>query len=157
MGVETDGISGVYPALEYLTAATRGLLVKTSGAVDARGAHVVIVGNGDTATDCVATALRQGAASVVQLVRKPRPEDRPRVWPYPNPGEKTDYGQEEAAARFGQLVDSLALPAPAAKAEDLPVLCRGVNPVRLKNFPARLEGEDIEEVYQQILFGVREA
>ena len=102
LGVGTDGISGVYPALEYLTAATRGLLVKTSGAVDARGAHVVIVGNGDTATDCVATALRQGAASVVQLVRKPRPEDRPRVWPYPNPGEKTDYGQEEAAARFGK-------------------------------------------------------
>ena len=64
---------------------------------------------------------------------------------------------EEAAARFGQLVDSLALPAPAAKAEDLPVLCRGVNPVRLKNFPARLEGEDIEALYQQILFGVREA
>ena len=58
---------------------------------------------------------------------------------------------EEAAARFRQLVDSMALPAPAAKAEDLPVLCRGVKPVRRKNFPARLEAEDIEGLYREIL------
>jgi len=59
---------------------------------------VIVVGNGDTATDCVATALRQGAVSVTQLVRRPRPAETPRVWPYRSQNEKTDYGQEEAAA-----------------------------------------------------------
>ena len=63
----------------------------------------------------------------------------------------------EAALRFAQLVDSLALPAPAAREEDLPALCRGVNPVRLKNFPAWLTAEDIERLYREILFGERKA
>ncbi len=102
LGPETGGIPGVVPALDYLTAATKALLDRTENRFSARGKHVVIVGNGDTATDCVATALRQGAASVTQLVRKPRPEAAARVWPYRPAGEKTDYGQEEAAAVFGR-------------------------------------------------------
>ena len=101
LGLDTDGVTGVLPALDYLTAATRALLDGTESPSNAGGLHVVIVGNGDTATDCVATALRQGAASVTQLVRRPRPDSSPRVWPYRAAGEKTDYGQEEAAARFG--------------------------------------------------------
>ena len=92
---------GVMPALDYLTAATKAVLDGTESVGSARGRNVVIVGNGDTATDCVATALRQGAASVTQLVRKPRPESEPRKWPYRAAGERTDYGQEEAAAVSG--------------------------------------------------------
>ena len=101
LGIDTDGIAGVYPAVDYLTAATKGVLDDTDSAISAQGKHVVIVGNGDTATDCVATALRQGAKSVTQLVRRPRPENSPKVWPYPASGEKVDYGQEEAIERFG--------------------------------------------------------
>ena len=101
LGLETGSVSGVYPALEYLTAATKGVLAGTDSALNAAGRHVVIVGNGDTATDCLATALRQGAASVVQLVRKPPSDGRPRVWPYRPVGEKAEYGQQEAAAVFG--------------------------------------------------------
>ena len=102
-GMETAGAaaSGVVPALAYLTAATRAVLGDAENAFSAAGRRVVVVGNGDTATDCVATALRQGAVSVVQLVRKPRPASVPRVWPYPPAGEKVEYGQEEAACRFG--------------------------------------------------------
>ena len=87
--------------MEYLTAATKGILDGTDSAITAKEKHVVIVGNGDTATDCAATALRQGAKSVTQLVRRPRPESAPRVWPYSPAGEKVDYGQEEAIERFG--------------------------------------------------------
>ena len=93
--------SGVTAALDYLTAATKAALGGGESECSARGRHVVIVGNGDTATDCVATALRQGAAGVVQLVRKPKPPAAERLWPYPAAGEKTDYGQEEAASVFG--------------------------------------------------------
>ena len=64
---------------------------------------------------------------------------------------------EGAAHRFGKIVDALALPAPAAREEDLPLLVNGVNPVRLKNFPARLETGDIEGLYGLILFGERDA
>ncbi len=96
------GREGVLQALDYLTAATRAVLAGGESALSAAGRRVLVVGNGDTATDCVATALRQGAASVVQLVRKPKPAAGARIWPYRPVGEKTDYGQEEAAARFGQ-------------------------------------------------------
>lgn len=102
LGLENETMPGVLPALDYLTAATKAVLAGTESDPCARGKHVVVVGNGDTATDCVATALRQGAASVTQLVRKPRPGDTPRVWPYRPAGEKTDYGQEEAAVISGQ-------------------------------------------------------
>ena len=101
-GFERKEISGVVSALDYLSATTRALLTGEESCPDAKGRHVVIVGNGDTATDCVATALRQGAISVTQLVRRPRPESKGRVWPYPGGGERMDYGQEEAAALFDQ-------------------------------------------------------
>lgn len=102
-GLETEGtaVSGVTEALDFLTAAAGGVSGTAESRISAKDRHVIIVGNGDTATDCVATALRQGAVSVTQLVRKPKPEAGPRVWPYPARGEKTEYGQEEAIALFG--------------------------------------------------------
>ena len=102
LGLPDSGMPGVLPALEYLTAATKAVLAGAESAYSAAGKQVIVVGNGDTATDCVATALRQGAASVAQLVRKPKPQNTARVWPYRAVGEKTDYGQEEAAAVFGR-------------------------------------------------------
>ena len=102
LGVENETMPGVLPALRYLTAATKAVLAGGESEHSAGGKHVIVVGNGDTATDCVATALRQGAASVAQLVRRPRPAETPRLWPYRSQNEKTDYGQEEAAAVFGR-------------------------------------------------------
>ena len=101
LGVENEMMPGVLPALPYLTAAAKAVLARGESEHSAGAKHVIVVGNGDTATDCVATALRQGAASVTQLVRRPRPAGTPRVWPYRSQNEKTDYGQEEAAAVFG--------------------------------------------------------
>jgi glutamate synthase (NADPH/NADH) small chain len=98
---EGSAAAGKTEALDYLTAATKAVLQGTESEISAKGRHVVIVGNGDTAADCLATALRQGALSVIQLVRKPKPEAGPRVWPYPARGEMTGYGQEEAVSLFG--------------------------------------------------------
>jgi glutamate synthase (NADPH/NADH) small chain len=71
------GLGGIVPALDYLTTANRHGLGDdvsdfTSGRLDARGKHVVVVGGGDTAMDCVRTAVRQGAASVRCLYRRDR-------------------------------------------------------------------------------------
>ena len=101
LGLDNETLPGVLPALDYLTAATKAVLAGTESAHSAQGKHVIVVGNGDTATDCVATALRQGAVDLTQLVRKPRSAETKRVWPYRPKNEKTDYGQEEAAAVFG--------------------------------------------------------
>jgi glutamate synthase (NADPH/NADH) small chain len=71
------GLGGVVPALEYLTASNRKGLGDAvaefdSGRLDAAGKHVVVIGGGDTAMDCVRTAVRQGAASVKCLYRRDR-------------------------------------------------------------------------------------
>jgi glutamate synthase (NADPH/NADH) small chain len=71
------GLAGIVPAMEYLTASNRVGLGDTvpefsSGALNAAGRPVVIIGGGDTAMDCVRTAVRQGAASVKCLYRRDR-------------------------------------------------------------------------------------
>jgi len=71
----------------------------------ANGKDVVIVGAGDTATDCVATAIRQGCKSVTQLVRKSKAgyETIDSLFPTcRKPQYKTDYGHQEAIAAFGK-------------------------------------------------------
>ncbi len=101
--VEVEGreAKGIYQALDYLTESTRALLDGRDSGITAKGKDVVVIGNGDTATDCVATAIRQGAASVTQLVRKAAASPA-KVWPYHVRSGKPDYGQEEALARFGK-------------------------------------------------------
>jgi glutamate synthase (NADPH/NADH) small chain len=71
------GLDGVVAALDYLTASNRDNLgdavpAFASGALNARGKDVVVVGGGDTAMDCVRTAVRQGAKSVTCLYRRDR-------------------------------------------------------------------------------------
>ncbi|HEY6719466.1 MAG TPA: FAD-dependent oxidoreductase, partial [Reyranella sp.] len=71
------GLPGIAAALDYLTASNRSGLGDTvpdfdSGALDAKGKHVVVIGGGDTAMDCVRTAVRQGAKSVKCLYRRDR-------------------------------------------------------------------------------------
>src|SRR5690606_16488462 len=71
------GLDGIYPALDYLTASNRKGLGDAvpafeDGTLDAAGKRVVVIGGGDTAMDCVRTALRQGAVSVTCLYRRDR-------------------------------------------------------------------------------------
>ncbi|WP_432753855.1 glutamate synthase subunit beta [Streptomyces sp. JL2001] len=100
-------LAGVHHAMEYLTAANRA--AATSGrppaALSARGEDVVIVGGGDTASDCLGTALRQNAASVVQIDINPMPgpdrtADEP--WPLVHPRiHRSSHAHEEARDRDG--------------------------------------------------------
>ena len=99
-------LAGVHFAMEYLTASTKSLLDGGPDAspIHARDKDVVVIGGGDTGTDCVGTALRQGCASLLQIEIMPRPPleraaDNP--WPEWPKVYKLDYGQEEAAAKFG--------------------------------------------------------
>ncbi len=95
---------GVMFAVDYLTAATRGVLAGKASEASAAGKHVVVVGGGDTGNDCVGTALRQGCASVTQLEMMPSPpEERTAGNPWPEWPRilRTDYGQAEAAFRQG--------------------------------------------------------
>jgi glutamate synthase (NADPH/NADH) small chain len=107
--VEGGALPGVVAALDYLTASNRksfGDAVPDfdSGALDAAGRHVVVIGGGDTAMDCVRTAIRQGAASVKCLYRR----DRTNM-----PGSKREVANaEEEGAEF------VWLSAPAAFAGD---------------------------------------
>lgn len=98
---------GIYFAVDFLTSTTKSLLdseLKDGKYISAKGKNVVIIGGGDTGNDCVGTAIRHGAASVIQLEMMPklpekRAEDNP--WPVWPKVCKTDYGQEEAIEVFG--------------------------------------------------------
>ena len=98
----------IYFAVEYLSSVTKSLLdsgFADGKAISAKGKHVLVIGGGDTGNDCVGTAVRQGAKSVTQLEMMPKPsvERLPsNPWPEWPKVLKTDYGQEEAIAVFGQ-------------------------------------------------------
>ncbi|MEI6667336.1 MAG: glutamate synthase subunit beta [Acidobacteriota bacterium] len=105
--VEARGLSGIHLAMEFLHASTKSLLDSAHGDglfISARAKHVVVIGGGDTGTDCVGTALRHHATSVVQFEILPRPpvtRAPGNPWPQWPRTYTMDYGQEEAAALYG--------------------------------------------------------
>ncbi len=104
--VEGRRLAGVHFAMEYLSANTKAVfsLNADSSAIHARGKDVIVIGGGDTGTDCVGSAMRQGCRSLTQIEILPQPplERQPdNPWPEWPKTLKIDYGQEEAAARFG--------------------------------------------------------
>jgi len=106
LAVEGRNLQGVHFAMEFLTASTRALLDGGPDAcpIHARGRDVVVIGGGDTGTDCVGTSLRQGCQSLLQIEimdRPPRERAADNPWPEWPKVYKLDYGQEEAAAKFG--------------------------------------------------------
>ncbi|MFC3749380.1 glutamate synthase subunit beta [Paenibacillus sp. GCM10012306] len=106
--VEGRDLSGIHQAMEFLTLNKKSLL--DSGLTDgeylsAAGKDVVVIGGGDTGTDCVATSIRHGCRSVVQLEIMPQaPLSRQPGNPWPEWPKvlKVDYGQEEAAALYDE-------------------------------------------------------
>ena len=103
--VEGRSLKGVHFAMEFLTANTKAVLGNNGKSpILATGKDVVVIGGGDTGTDCVGTAMRHGCKSLLQIEILPRPPleraaDNP--WPEWPKTYKLDYGQEEAAAKFG--------------------------------------------------------
>ena len=101
-------LGGIHLAMSFLRGNTRRLLdggPDAEAPIDAAGKDVVVIGGGDTGTDCVGTAIRQGARSVRQLEILPRlPETRAADNPWPEwpKVHRLDYGQEEAKALWGE-------------------------------------------------------
>ena len=97
---------GIYFAMDFLSANTKSVLNGESSTdfITAKGKDVVIIGGGDTGTDCVGTSLRHGCKSVAQVEIMPKPaltRQKDNPWPEWPKTYKVDYGQEEAAAKFG--------------------------------------------------------
>ncbi len=106
--VEGRSLTGIYPAMDFLTANTKSLLdsrLKDGKYISAKGKHVVVIGGGDTGTDCVGTALRHKASSLTQLEILPRPPEERAAdnpWPQWPKTYRLDYGQDEAKALWGK-------------------------------------------------------
>ena len=106
--IEGRELNGVHFAMDFLTANTRSLLDsqhRDGNYISAKDKHVIVIGGGDTGTDCVGTSMRHGCKSLTQFEIMERPPDERAAnnpWPeWPNV-YLLDYGQEEAAARFGE-------------------------------------------------------
>ena len=101
-------LGGIHLAMNFLRGNTRRLLDSGPDAdvpIDAAGRDVVVIGGGDTGTDCLGTAIRLGARHVRQLEILPRPPDTRSAdnpWPEWPKVYRLDYGQEEAKALWGE-------------------------------------------------------
>jgi glutamate synthase (NADPH/NADH) small chain len=104
--IEGRELQGIHFAMEFLTANTQSILDKqqSDDFISAEGKDVIIIGGGDTGTDCVATSMRHGCNSLVQLEILPQPPNERasnNPWPEWPKIYRLDYGQEEVAAKFG--------------------------------------------------------
>jgi glutamate synthase (NADPH/NADH) small chain len=104
--IEGRELKGIHFAMEFLQANTRNVLDphQSNQHISAKGKPVVVIGGGDTGTDCVGTSMRHGCTELAQLEILPQPaleraKDNP--WPEWPKVYKLDYGQEEAKAKFG--------------------------------------------------------
>jgi NADPH-dependent glutamate synthase beta subunit-like oxidoreductase len=100
-------LEGVHFAMEFLHANTKSLLdsqLENGEYISAKDKHVIVIGGGDTGTDCVGTSMRHGCKSLTNFEIVPRPpEERAANNPWPQWPRifRVDYGHAEAAAKFG--------------------------------------------------------
>jgi glutamate synthase (NADPH/NADH) small chain len=95
-------LEGVHYALEFLIGQNKEVAGDGKNAINAKGKHVVVIGGGDTGSDCVGTSNRHGAASVTQFEVMPRPpemENKSLVWPNWPIKMRTSSSHEEGCSR----------------------------------------------------------
>jgi glutamate synthase (NADPH/NADH) len=101
-------LSGVHFAMEFLHANTKSLLdsnLQDGNYISAKGKKVVVIGGGDTGTDCIGTSIRHGCTAVVnlELLPQPPPTRAPgNPWPQWPRIFRVDYGHQEAETKFGK-------------------------------------------------------
>jgi len=111
--VKGHELEGVHMAMDFLTQNTQALLrdgtyqaTECSGDyISAKGLNVVVIGGGDTGTDCIGTSIRHGAKSVINLELLPQPpEERDSTNPWPEWPRvyRVDYGHHEGREKFGE-------------------------------------------------------
>ena len=100
-------LEGVHFAMDFLTLNTKSLLnsnLVDENYISAKGKHVIVIGGGDTGTDCIGTAMRHRCRSMVNLellVQPPEERSSDNPWPQWPLIWQSDYGHEEARAQFG--------------------------------------------------------
>ncbi len=107
LSIEGRSLQGIHFAMDFLRSSTKSLLDSNHADgrfISAKGLDVLVIGGGDTGTDCVGTSIRQGCKSVRQIEIMPCPEKSRAAqnpWPQWPFVLRTDYGQEEAIALYG--------------------------------------------------------
>lgn len=106
--IEGRDLDGIHVAMDFLTANTKSLLdsnLEDGNYISAKDKHVVVIGGGDTGTDCIGTSLRHGCKSVVNFELMPRPPEARadnNPWPQWPHIFRVDYGHEEASRVQGE-------------------------------------------------------
>lgn len=106
--IEGRDLKGIHFAMEYLHKNTKSLLdsdLQDGRYLTAQGKDVIVIGSGDTGVDCVATAVRHEARSIVQFGRSPKPPETRREnnpWPEAPNVFSVEYGHKEAEAVIGR-------------------------------------------------------
>ena len=108
LDIPSRGADGIHFAMDFLTqqnkrdAGDDETTAAPNGTISAKGKHVVVIGGGDTGSDCIGTSARQGAASITQIEIMPKPparENKPLVWPdWPNK-LRSSHAHDEGVAR----------------------------------------------------------
>jgi glutamate synthase (NADPH/NADH) small chain len=116
--VEERALDGIHFAMDFLTQQNKRVAgdnetrAAPNGTISAEGKHVVVIGGGDTGSDCIGTSVRQGAASITQLEILPKPpekENKGLVWPdWPNK-LRTSSSQEEGCERAWSVLTKRAV------------------------------------------------
>lgn len=107
LAISGRGLAGIYFAMQYLTANTKSLLDSQHADgkyISAKDQDVIVIGGGDTGTDCIGTAMRHGCRNLVNFELLPQPPETrapDNPWPQWPKIYRTDYGHQEVAAKFG--------------------------------------------------------
>ena len=105
LNIPGRNVEGIYPAMDFLplqNKAVSGEIKNNEIEINAKDKHVVVIGGGDTGSDCIGTSFRQGAKKVTQLEIMPMPpkkENKELTWPYWPHKLRTSSSQEEGAIR----------------------------------------------------------
>ncbi len=111
-------LAGIHYAMEFLPQQNRRNagdpeeVAAPGGTISAKGRHVVVIGGGDTGSDCIGTSTRQGAASITQLEILPKPpdkENKPLTWPDWPLKLRTSSSQEEGCERDWSVLTKRAI------------------------------------------------
>jgi NAD(P)H-dependent glutamate synthase small subunit len=101
-------LNGIYPAMEFLRKNTKSLLdsgLEDGNFISAKDKSVIVIGGGDTGTDCIGTSIRHGCRSLVNFELLPQPPEQRAAdnpWPLWPVIYRVDYGHEEGAQKFGR-------------------------------------------------------
>ena len=111
-------LDGIHYAMDFLTQQNKRVagddesLAAPSGTINARGKHVVVIGGGDTGSDCIGTSARHGAASIIQIEILPKPpvqEDKALVWPDWPVKLRNSYAHDEGCERDWSVLTKSAV------------------------------------------------